>query len=72
MNYHLPQEIKYSSIEYGMDDAKFSNLALLPWYKDDIDSIIDCVKIGNAFIAEKEQRKTNYGAQFKKEDFINR
>ena len=67
----MPQEIKYSSIEYGMDDAKFDNLALLAWYKDDIDSIIDCVEIGNAFIAEKEQRKRIYGAQFKKEDFIN-
>ena len=40
-------------------------------YKDDIDTIIDGVKIGNAFIAEKAQRKSIYGAQFKREDFIN-
>ncbi len=40
-------------------------------YKDDIDTIIDGVKIGNAFIAEKAHRKSIYGAQFKREDFIN-
>ena len=48
-----------------MDDTTFDDLGLLAWYKDDIDTIIDCVKIGNEFIAEKEQRKRIYGAQFK-------
>ena len=40
-----------------MDDTTFDKLGLLSWYKDDIDSIIDGVKIGNAFIAEKDKRK---------------
>ena len=54
-----------------MDDTIFDDLGLLAWYKDDIDSVIDGVKIGNKFIVEKANRKDIYGAQFKGEDFIN-
>ena len=69
--FSLSRHIK-TWLRADMDDTTFDNLGLLAWYKDDIDTIIDGVKVGNAFIAEKAaQRKKFYGAQFKEEDFIN-
>ena len=36
----------------GIDDETFGNLDTLAWYSDEIDDIIDTVKIGNAYIAK--------------------
>ena len=55
----------------GMDDKTFENLGLLAWYSDDIDNIVDSVKIANKFIDMKEGRKMIYGAQFTEDDLIN-
>ncbi len=57
--FSLSRRIK-TWLRAGMDDTTFDDLGLLAWYKDDIDTIIDGVKIGNAFIAEKAQRKNIY------------
>ena len=55
----------------GMDDTTFDNLGLLAWYSDNIDSIVDSVKIGNKYIEMREGRKMIYGAEFTADDFIN-
>ena len=52
----------------GMDDSTFDNLGILAWYSDEVDSIIDTIKIGNAYIANKPGRKNHYGAKFTKDD----
>ena len=49
----------------------FDNLGLLAWHSDDIDSIVDSVKIGNKYIEMREGRKMIYGAEFTADDFIN-
>ena len=69
--FSLSRRIK-TWLRAGMDDTIFDKLGLLAWYKDDIDGIIDGVKIGNAFIAEKDTRKDTYGAKFIGDDSINR
>ena len=52
----------------GMDDATFDNLGILAWYSDEVDTIIDTIKIGNAHIANKPGRKNHYGAKFTEDD----
>ena len=52
-----------------MEDSMFADLGLLAWYKDDLDSFIDPVQIGNEYIRLKPGRKTTYGTSFTKKDF---
>ena len=51
-----------------MDDEKFDNLGVLAWYSDEVDAIIDTIKIGNAYIGNKPGRKKMYGAKFTEND----
>ena len=41
----------------GMDDETFDNLGVLAWYSEEVDAIIDTIKIGNAYIGNKPGRK---------------
>ena len=68
--FSLSRHIK-TWLRAGMDDTTFDNLGLLAWYSDDIDSIVDSVKIGNKYIEMREGRKMIYGAEFTADDFIN-
>jgi hypothetical protein len=54
-----------------MKDETFHKLGILAWYdKEDIDGIIDFVRIGNDFIADSaEHRKKMYGTKFTMDDF---
>ena len=43
----------------------------MAWYKDDLETIIDLIKVGNEFIddCKNERRATNFGEKFTMEDF---
>ena len=49
------------------------SLGLLAWYNDEeLNDIIDFVKIGNAFIEnDNKECKLKYGTKFTEDDFIN-
>ena len=68
--FSLSRRIK-TWLRAGMDDKTFDNLGLLAWYSDDIDNIVDTLKLANNFIEMKEGRKRIYGAQFTENDLIN-
>ena len=68
--FSLSRHIK-TWLRAGMDDTTFDNLGLLAWYSDNIDSIVDSVKIGNKYFEMREGRKMIYGAEFTEDDFIN-
>ena len=53
-----------------MDNTIFDNIGLLAWYKDDIDTIIDCDKIGNEFIARKHREKASMELNSKEETLL--
>ena len=55
----------------GMYDKTFDDLGLIAWHSNEIDSIVDCVKIGNKFIEMKIGKKILYGAKFTEDYFIN-
>ena len=59
-------------LRLGMDDSMFDDLGLLAWYKDDLDEMLDLVKVGNEYIRDcrDNTRSKNYGIKFTKEDFI--
>ena len=68
--FSLSRHIK-TWLRAGMDDKTFDDLGLLAWYSDDIDNIVDTLKLANNFIEMKEGRKRIYGAQFTENDLIN-
>ena len=59
-------------LRLGMDDSMFDALGLMAWYKDDLDKMLDLVKVGNEYIRDCKDntRSKNYGIKFTKEDFI--
>ena len=67
-NFSLARVIK-TWLRSHMEDSMFADLGLLAWYKDDLDSFIDPVQIGNEYIRLKPGRKTTYGTSFTKKDF---
>ena len=54
-----------------MDDKLFNSLGLIAWYKDDLETILDLIKVGNEFIddCKNERRATIFGEKFTMEDF---
>ena len=68
--FSLAKRLK-SWLRLSMDDDLFNSLGLMAWYKDDLDTILDLVKVGNEFIddCKNDRRATNYGEKFTKEDF---
>ena len=54
-----------------MKDETFHKLGILAWYdKNELDEIIDLVKIGNEFIADNSaHRKNMFGTHFTKDEF---
>ena len=55
-----------------MYDSIFDALGLMAWYKDDLDEMLDLIKVGNEYIddCKDNTHSKNYGRKFTKEDFI--
>ena len=64
INVYLSQEIYYISQAIKLNRTTKLNSAIN-------DTIIDCVRVDNTFIAERAQRKLINGAKWKGEHFIN-
>ena len=47
-------------------------IGLMAWYKDDVDKMIDLVKVSNEYIdnCKDNTRSKLYGKKFTKEDFV--
>ena len=50
-----------------MDEEKFDNIGILGWYKDDLNDILDLVKVANEWVDEKQTRFSKFG-RFTEED----
>ena len=50
-----------------MDEDKFDNIGILGWYKDDLNDILDLVKVANEWVDEKQTRFSKFG-RFTEED----
>ena len=59
-------------LRLGMHDDMFDALRLMAWYKDDVDTILDLVKVNNEYISncKDNTRSKLYGIFFTKEDFV--
>ena len=56
----------------NMGDIMFDALGIMAWYKDEVDEMVDLVKIGNEYIEDckDKSRSRNYGKKFTNDDFL--
>ena len=56
----------------NMGDIMSDALGVMAWYKDEVNTLVDLVKIGNEYIenCKDKSRSRNYGKKFTDDDFV--